>query len=77
MSLQARDILFGKDRSIYDQDAILRLALTHLVQGIGQAAPEPLIVLPRGSLAKLFTLEYALQRLILQGRGMVLVFFLA
>lgn len=38
MSLQAREILSGKDRTNYDQDVVLRLALTHLVQIIGEAA---------------------------------------
>ncbi len=40
MSLQARDILSGKDRSDYDQEVVLRLALTHLVQVIGEAAQQ-------------------------------------
>ncbi|NLG97507.1 MAG: DUF86 domain-containing protein [Chloroflexi bacterium] len=38
MSLQAKEILSGKDRVNYDQDVVLRLALTHLVQVIGEAA---------------------------------------
>ncbi len=40
MSLQARDIFSGKDRSDYDQEIVLRLALTHLVQVIGEAAQQ-------------------------------------
>jgi uncharacterized protein with HEPN domain len=40
MCLQAHDILSGKDRSDYDQDVVLRLALTHLVQVIGEAAQQ-------------------------------------
>jgi uncharacterized protein with HEPN domain len=35
---QALDILQGKNRDDYDADPILRLALTHLVQIIGEAA---------------------------------------
>jgi len=40
MSLQAGEILVGKDRSAYDQEVVLRLALTHLVQVIGEAAQQ-------------------------------------
>ncbi|MBE0697511.1 MAG: DUF86 domain-containing protein [Anaerolineaceae bacterium] len=40
MSLQAREILSGKDRIDYDQEVVLRLALTHLIQVIGEAAQQ-------------------------------------
>ncbi len=40
MGLQARAILSGKDRADYDQEIVLRLALTHLVQVIGEAAQQ-------------------------------------
>ena len=38
MSQKAVNALKGKTRSHYDQDEVLRLALTHLVQTIGEAA---------------------------------------
>lgn len=38
MSQKAVDALKNKTRSQYDQDEILKLALTHLVQTIGEAA---------------------------------------
>jgi uncharacterized protein with HEPN domain len=38
MSQKALDILSGKDRTAYEQDEVMRLALTHLVQMIGEAA---------------------------------------
>ena len=38
MSLKAVEALKGKTRPEYDQDELLRLALTHLVQTIGEAA---------------------------------------
>lgn len=38
MSQKAVDALKGKTRPQYDQDEILRLALAHLVQTIGEAA---------------------------------------
>lgn len=38
MSKQAIDIVSSKNRSEYDADIVLRLALTHLVQVIGEAA---------------------------------------
>ncbi len=40
MSLQAREILITKDREDYDNEIVLRLALTHLVQVIGEAAQQ-------------------------------------
>jgi uncharacterized protein with HEPN domain len=40
MSLQARDILSEKDRTAFDQEIVLRLALTHLIQVIGEAAQQ-------------------------------------
>jgi uncharacterized protein with HEPN domain len=40
MSVQAKEILSGKDRADYDQEIVLRLALTHLVQVIGEAAQQ-------------------------------------
>jgi uncharacterized protein with HEPN domain len=40
MCLQAREILSEKDRADYDQEIVLRLALTHLVQVIGEAAQQ-------------------------------------
>lgn len=40
MSLQAEEILAGKDREDYDREIVLRLALTHLVQVIGEAAQQ-------------------------------------
>jgi uncharacterized protein with HEPN domain len=40
ISLQAQEILSGKDRTDYDQEIVLRLALTHLVQVIGEAAQQ-------------------------------------
>lgn len=38
MSLQAQEILSGKSREDYDKEIVLRLALTHLIQIIGEAA---------------------------------------
>ena len=38
MCQQALDITVGKDKETYDQDVTLRLALTHLVQMVGEAA---------------------------------------
>ena len=38
MSRQAVEIVSNKRRDDYDQDIVLRLALTHLVQVIGEAA---------------------------------------
>jgi uncharacterized protein with HEPN domain len=38
MSQQALEISAGKNREVYDSDLTLRLALTHLVQVIGEAA---------------------------------------
>jgi uncharacterized protein with HEPN domain len=38
MSRKAVAALKGKTRSQYDQDEVLRLALTHMVQTIGEAA---------------------------------------
>lgn len=38
MSQQALEISSSKDKEVYDQDVTLRLALTHLVQMIGEAA---------------------------------------
>ncbi|HEX9018270.1 MAG TPA: HepT-like ribonuclease domain-containing protein [Anaerolineaceae bacterium] len=40
MSLQARAILSNKDRTAYDHDIVLQLALTHIVQVIGEAAQQ-------------------------------------
>jgi uncharacterized protein with HEPN domain len=40
MSQQALDIVTGKDKNEYDQEVTLRLALTHLVQMIGEAAQQ-------------------------------------
>ena len=38
MSIKGLKISFGKDRSSYDQDETLQLALTHIIQMIGEAA---------------------------------------
>ena len=38
MARKAVQLLAKRDRSVYDQDESLRLALTHLVQVIGEAA---------------------------------------
>ena len=38
MARKARALVAGKDRAAYDADETLRLALTHLVQVIGEAA---------------------------------------
>jgi uncharacterized protein with HEPN domain len=38
MARKARQLVEGKNRSDYDADETLRLALTHLVQVIGEAA---------------------------------------
>ncbi len=38
MSKQALEIVSNKTRSDFDEDIVLRLALTHLVQVIGEAA---------------------------------------
>jgi uncharacterized protein with HEPN domain len=38
MSQKAAEALKGKTRPQYDQDELLRLALTHLIQNIGEAA---------------------------------------
>ena len=38
MARKARGLVAGKDRAAYDADEALRLALTHLVQVIGEAA---------------------------------------
>jgi uncharacterized protein with HEPN domain len=38
MCQQALDISLGKEKPGYDQDITLRLALTHLIQVIGEAA---------------------------------------
>ena len=38
MARKARQLIDGKDRAGYDTDEVLRLALTHLVQVIGEAA---------------------------------------
>lgn len=40
LSLLAHEILSGKGREDYDHDVVLRLALTHLVQMIGEAAQQ-------------------------------------
>jgi uncharacterized protein with HEPN domain len=40
LCLQSQEILSGKDRSDYDRELVLRLALTHLVQVIGEAAQQ-------------------------------------
>lgn len=38
MARKARDLAAGKDRAAFDADEALRLALTHLIQIIGEAA---------------------------------------
>ena len=38
MARKARELVASKDRAAYDADETLRLALTHLVQVIGEAA---------------------------------------
>ena len=38
MAEKAISLLVDKDRTAYDQDEVLRLALTHLVQTVGEAA---------------------------------------
>jgi len=38
MAQKALDISAGKDRAAYDKDETLRLALTHIIQIIGEAA---------------------------------------
>ena len=38
MGEKALELVSGKDRNTYDQDETLKLALTHLVQVIGEAA---------------------------------------
>jgi uncharacterized protein with HEPN domain len=38
--LQAQEILTGKSRTDYDREIVLRLALTHLVHVIGEAAQQ-------------------------------------
>jgi len=38
MARKAQDAIEGKDRAAYDADEMLRLALTHLVQVVGEAA---------------------------------------
>lgn len=38
MSLKAKEYTSGVDRSAYDQDEVLRLALIHIFQTIGEAA---------------------------------------
>jgi uncharacterized protein with HEPN domain len=38
MAQKALSLLEGKDRASYDQDEVLRLALAHLLQVIGEAA---------------------------------------
>ena len=38
MARKAQQLVAGKDRAAYDADEVLRLALTHLVQVIGEAA---------------------------------------
>lgn len=38
MSRKALAMIEGKDRTAFDQDEVLRLALAHLVQIIGEAA---------------------------------------
>ena len=40
MCLQAQEILSGKNRADYDREVVLRLALTHLVQVVGEAAQQ-------------------------------------
>lgn len=40
MSLQACDIIANKGRSDYEREIVLRLALTHLIQVIGEAAQQ-------------------------------------
>ncbi len=40
MGLQALEIVAGKSRQDFDNDIVLRLALTHLVQVIGEAAQQ-------------------------------------
>jgi uncharacterized protein with HEPN domain len=40
LCIQSQEILSGKDRSDYDRELVLRLALTHLVQVIGEAAQQ-------------------------------------
>ena len=38
MAQKALSLIEGKDRTTYDQDEVLRLALAHLIQVIGEAA---------------------------------------
>ena len=38
MARQARQLVAGKTRADYDADIVLRLALAHLVQSVGEAA---------------------------------------
>jgi uncharacterized protein with HEPN domain len=38
MCLQAQEIVSGKDRVYFDREIVIRLALTHLVQVMGEAA---------------------------------------
>ena len=38
MARKARQLLEAKDRAAFDEDEVLRLALTHLVQVVGEAA---------------------------------------
>ena len=38
MAQKALEISAGKDRAAYDKDETLRLALTHIIQIIGEAA---------------------------------------
>jgi uncharacterized protein with HEPN domain len=40
MSIQAREILSGKNRVDFNQEIVLQLALTHLIQVIGEAAQQ-------------------------------------
>jgi uncharacterized protein with HEPN domain len=39
MADKAVALVHDKDRGAYDQDEVLRLALTHLVQTVGEAPP--------------------------------------
>jgi uncharacterized protein with HEPN domain len=38
IATKARSFIQGKDRTVFDNDEILQLALTHLLQTIGEAA---------------------------------------
>jgi uncharacterized protein with HEPN domain len=49
---KAVDKIAGKTRSGFDADENLRLALTHLLQNIGEAARKVPLTLPRRSILK-------------------------